>query len=317
MKILLTGGAGFIGSNVLEKLVQDNDIEKIFVIDNLSNSTLKNISHLISNDKVHFRQGDICDYNFVCEMTEQVDVICHQAAWGSVPRSLEVPKDYMLNNVVGFTNIVEASKKFGIKKIIYASSSSVYGDNNSKLKKENSIGNQLSPYALSKRFDEMLARNFNEIYNINFYGLRYFNVFGKNQRADSQYAAVIPKFIKAIKNNIPPEIYGDGEQGRDFTHIDNVVDVNLRLIKGDLKGNFTFNVATGRRTTVNDLFFMIRDEMKSELNPIYKSKRKGDILNSLADISKIKEKIGYEPKVLLDEGLKRTIDWYLTDLSIF
>ncbi len=311
MKILLTGGAGFIGFNILEKLIQDNDIKKIFVIDNLSNSTLENISNLIKDDKVYFIKGDICDYDLINDLMERVDVVCHQAAWGSVPKSLELPKDYMLNNVVGFTNIVEAAKNNNVNKIIYASSSSVYGNDDSEVKTEKVLGEQLSPYALSKRFDEMLAQNFYDIYGINFYGLRYFNVFGKNQKADSQYAAVIPKFIKAIKNNERPEIYGDGEQGRDFTYIDNVVDVNIKLIKENLKGNYVFNVATGNRTTVNDLFLKIKNKMNSNVEPLYKSKRKGDILNSLADIEYTKNILGYEPKTMLEEGLNNTINWFL------
>lgn len=311
MKILLTGGAGFIGSNILEKLISDDDIKQIIVLDNLSNSTLENISSFLDNPKVYFKKGDICDFDLVNDLMERVDVVCHQAAWGSVPRSLEFPKDYMLNNVVGFTNIVEAAKNNNVNKIIYASSSSVYGNDNSESKKEIKIGEQLSPYALSKRFDEMLAQNFHDIYGINFYGLRYFNVFGKNQRADSQYAAVIPKFIKALKNNESPEIYGDGEQGRDFTYIDNVVDVNLKLIKGDLKGNYVFNVATGNRTTVNDLFCKIKNQMNSNVEPLYKPKRKGDILNSLANIEYTKNTIGYEPKVFIDEGLEKTIKHFL------
>jgi UDP-N-acetylglucosamine/UDP-N-acetylgalactosamine 4-epimerase len=311
MKMLLTGGAGFIGSNILERLIFDDDIKQIIVLDNLSNSTLENISSFLDNSKVYFKKGDICDFDLVNDLMERVDIVCHQAAWGSVPRSLEFPKDYMLNNVVGFTNIVEAAKNNNVKKIIYASSSSVYGNDNSESKKETKIGEQLSPYALSKRFDEMLAKNFYDIYGINFYGLRYFNVFGKNQRADSQYAAVIPKFIKALKNNERPEIYGDGEQGRDFTYIDNIVDVNLKLIKGNLKGNYVFNVAAGNRTTVNDLFYKIKNKMNSNIEPLYKPKRKGDILNSLADIEYIKNTIGYEPKIFLDEGLEKTINWFL------
>jgi len=312
MKILLTGGAGFIGSNILEKLVKDDDIHKVIVVDNLTNSSLENINHLLNNPKVYFRQGDICDYDFICDIIERVDVICHQAAIGSVPKSLENPSEYMKNNVFGFTNIVEGAKKYGIEKIIYASSSSVYGDDRSKTKMENNIGTQLSPYALSKRFNEMLAQNFHEMYGINFYGLRYFNVFGKNQRANSQYAAVIPKFITAIKNNNPPEIYGNGEQSRDFTHIENVVDVNIKLIKGDLKGNYIFNVGTGNKVSVNELFLKIKQKMESNVNAMYKPKRRGDILNSLADISLIKTEINHKTKVLLDEGLDKTITWFLT-----
>lgn len=310
MKILLTGGVGFIGSNILERLIKDDEIGKVIVLDNLSNSTIDNITHLLDNPKLYFKEGDICDFNLVNELMVGVDVVCHQAAWGSVPRSLEIPKEYMSNNVLGFTNIVESAKNNGVKKIIYASSSSVYGDNEDNLKKENNIGSQLSPYALSKRFNEMLAKNFHDLYGISFYGLRYFNVYGKNQKADSEYSAVIPKFIKALKNNQSPEIYDDGEQSRDFTYVDNVVNVNVKLIKDELKGNYVFNVGTGFKTSVNDLFIKIKEKMGVNLSPNYKPKRKGDIKNSLADISKIKKIINYEPNVLLDDGIERTINWF-------
>ena len=307
MRILVTGGAGFIGSNIVNQLIEDDKIEKVIVLDNLINGDLNNLN---SSEKIQFRRGDICDYDLVEDLCEKIDVICHQAAWGSVPKSVEQPKDYMLNNVYGFSTIIEAAKKTGVKKIIYASSSSVYGDNDSEYKLEDNIGKQLSPYGLSKRFDEMLARNAHELYNINFYGLRYFNVFGENQKWDSEYSAVIPKFIKSILSGESPIIYGDGEQSRDFTYVKNVVDMNINLIKNiELKGSHIFNVGMGNSTSVNEIFRIIKEKLNSEIEPIYKDKRKGDIFNSLADINKSKE-IGYNPKVNLIEGLEKTINWF-------
>jgi len=308
MKVLVTGGAGFIGSNIVNELVKDKEVSKIVVLDNLSNGNKKNI---IESEKVLFIEGDICDYNLLNDICDEIDVICHQAAWGSVPKSVEYPKEYMKNNVYGFSCIAEVAKNKGINKIIYASSSSVYGDNSETYKTEENIGTQLSPYALSKRFDEMLAHNFHNLYDINFYGLRYFNVFGENQRWDSEYSAVIPKFINSIMNNKQPEIYGDGEQSRDFTYIKNVVEFNINLIKNDhIKGCHIFNVGIGKSTSVNYLFNTIKEKLKSKLEPIYLNKRKGDVLNSLADISK-STTFGYNPKVGLEEGLDKTIDWFL------
>lgn len=308
MKILVTGGAGFIGSNIVNALCKDDKIKQIIVLDNLINGDLKNLNN---SEKIYFRKGDICDYEILEDLCKKVDVICHQAAWGSVPKSIEQPKDYMLNNVYGFSNIIEAAKNTGVKKIIYASSSSVYGDNESEYKLEKNIGKQLSPYGLSKRFDEMLARNFHELYGINFYGLRYFNVFGENQKWNSEYSAVIPKFIKSILDGKSPIIYGDGEQSRDFTYVKNVVDMNINLIKNiELVGSHIFNVGLGKSTSVNTLFRIIKNKLNSEINPIYSEKRKGDILNSLADIKKSIE-IGYRQEIDLEEGLSRTIDWFL------
>lgn len=308
MKVLVTGGAGFIGYNIVNALCEDEKIEKVIVLDNLINGDLNNLN---SSEKIQFRRGDICDYDLVEDLCEKIDVICHQAAWGSVPKSVEQPKDYMLNNVYGFSTIIEAAKKTGVKKIIYASSSSVYGDNNSEYKLEDNIGKQLSPYGLSKRFDEMLTRNAHEMYNINFYGLRYFNVFGENQKWNSEYSAVIPKFIKSILSGESPIIYGDGEQSRDFTYVKNVVDMNINLIKNiHLEGSHIFNVGMGKSTSVNELFGIIKEKLNSEIEPIYKEKRKGDILSSLADIRKSID-YGYIPRVNLQEGFNKTIEWFI------
>jgi UDP-N-acetylglucosamine 4-epimerase len=299
MNVLITGGAGFIGSNIANKLCEDPEITRIFIIDNLVNGDPKN---LVKSDKIFLMRGDICDFELVNEICERIDVICHQAAWGSVPKSMEIPKDYMLNNVCGFMNIVEAAKNNNIKKIIYASSSSVYGDDPAEYKKETVIGKPLSPYALSKRMDEMIARQSNEIYGINFYGLRYFNVFGENQKWDSEYSAVIPKFIKSIVDGESPIIYGDGTQSRDF---------NIHLIKNvNENGSFIFNVAMGKTTSVNELYRIIKDSLNSDIEPIYESPRKGEIQNSLADINNSKS-FGYIPSIELEPGLKMTIDWFM------
>lgn len=311
MKVLVTGGAGFIGSNIVNALCDDKDIELILVIDNLVNGDLDN---LITSNKIKFEKGDICDYKLVEKLCSNIDVICHQAAWGSVPKSVERPKDYLYNNVYGFSTVVEAAKNTGVNKIIYASSSSVYGNNESQYKLEENIGKQLSPYGLSKRFDEMMARNFHEIYGINFYGLRYFNVFGENQKWNSEYSAVIPKFIKSVLDGKSPVIYGDGNQSRDFTYVKNVVDMNINLIKNiNSTGSHVFNVGLGKSTSVNDLFRIIKEKLKSDINPIYTEKRKGDILNSLADVTKSVQN-GYKPEIGLEEGLDKTIDWFLKNI---
>lgn len=311
MKVLVTGGAGFIGSNISNELSKYKEVDEIIIIDNLSNGSIDNI---IKSNKINFIKGDICDFDLLNDTCKNIDVICHQAAWGSVPRSIEYPKDYMKNNVQGFSTVVESAKNNNIKKIIYASSSSVYGDNQDKQKVEYNIGNQLSPYALSKRFDEMLSDNFHKLYDINFYGLRYFNVFGENQRWDSEYSAVIPKFIKLLLDEQSPIIYGDGEQSRDFTYIKNVVDFNINLILNDVKiGSHFLNVGLGQSTSVNNLFNLISKKLNSNTKPIHKEKRKGDILNSLADISKSRD-FGYNPEIKLEEGLDKTIDWFLSKL---
>jgi nucleoside-diphosphate-sugar epimerase len=308
MNVLITGGAGFIGSNIANKLEEDPEINKIFVLDNLVNGDPKNLKE---SKKIFLKRGDICDVELVNDICERVDVICHQAAWGSVPKSIKHPKDYMLNNVYGFMNLIEAAKNNGIKKIIYASSSSVYGDNLDQYKKESSIGKPLSPYALSKRMDEMIARQSNELYGINFYGLRYFNVFGENQRWDSEYSAVIPKFIKSILDKKSPIIYGDGNQSRDFTYVKNVVDFNIHLIKNtNVDGSFIFNVAMGKSTSVNQLYQIIKESLGSDIDPIYEDARKGEIRNSLANLDNSKA-FGYQPSIELKEGLDRTINWFL------
>lgn len=307
MKVLVTGGAGFIGSNIVNRLKDDNDIESIIVLDNLINGRLDNLD---TSDKVTFIKGDICNFKLVNGICGDVDVICHQAALGSVPKSIENPGDYILNNVYGFTNIVEAAKNNGIKKIVYASSSAVYGEEESEYKTEKKIGKALSPYGLSKRFDEMIARNANELYDIDFYGLRYFNVFGEKQKWDSEYSAVIPKFIKLIMDGKSPSIYGSGEQSRDFVYVQNVVDMNINLIKNTKEpGSHILNIGLGESTTVNEIFEIIKEKLGSDLNAKYLEKRNGDILKSLADIEKAKI-FGYSPKIGLKEGLEKTIQWF-------
>jgi nucleoside-diphosphate-sugar epimerase len=313
MRILVTGGAGFIGSNIVNELNKDESIKSIIVLDNLSNGNIKNIA---KSDKISFIKGDICDFELVSDVCKRIDIVCHHAAWGSVPRSIEQPKDYIKNNVYGFSCISEAAMNNGIKKIIYASSSSVYGQNNSFEKIENKMGKELSPYALSKKFDEMLADNFHNLYGINFYGLRYFNVFGENQRWDSEYSAVIPKFINSIMENKQPSIYGDGYQSRDFTYVKNVVDMNINIIKNiSFSGAHIFDIGMGKSTSINELFRLINEKLGSNITPIYKAKRKGCILNSLADIE-LAKKIGYNPKIQIEEGLGKTIEWYKQNSSI-
>lgn len=305
-KILITGGAGFIGSNLVESLSKNKDL-KIIVIDNLLTGFKSNLDGI---DNIEFYEKDIIDLDFLIKITKDVDVICHQAALGSVPRSVEYPSKTIANNVLGFTNIIEAAKINNIKKIVYASSSSVYGNNNDKIKKEENIGHQLSPYALSKRFDEMLARNAHDLYDINFYGLRYFNIFGPKQSPDSIYSAVIPIFIKRMLNNKPVYIHGDGEQCRDFTYIDNAVLANTNLLLNDMKpGSYIYNIGCNDTTSINEIFKHLSDKIGYKKDPIYVEERKGDVKYSLANIEKAKKDFNYEIKVSLEDGLEKTISF--------
>jgi len=308
--ILVTGGAGFIGSNIVYKLWKMN-VKKIIIYDNLFSGKFNNISPIIG-EKVQFVKGDIRDFDLLKKTCDNVDIICHQAAWGSVPRSLTDPLEYHNNNVTGFLNILEVARIKNIKRVIYASSSSVYGDDTNLPRKEDKIGKQLSPYGLSKYIDEIYADLYMRCYGLEVIGLRYFNVFGNLQDPDGVYAAVIPKFIKLILEGNPLTINGDGNISRDFTFVDNVVDFNIKCMETNNKEVFgkVFNVGNGKNYTLNELVNKLGEIMQRSLNVKYGPRRKGDADSSLADITLGKELLGYEPIVNFEEGLRKTVHYF-------
>lgn len=313
--ILVTGGAGFIGSNIIHKLFL-MPVKKIIVLDNLFAGKFSNISNLIG-EKVQFIKGDVCDFDLVNNLCKEVDIICHQAAWGSVPRSLVEPKSYHENNVTGFFNILESARLNGIKRVVYASSSSVYGDEKTLPKKEEKIGKALAPYGVSKYINEVYADIYHRCYGIEIIGLRYFNVFGPNQNPEGAYAAVIPKFINLILSNQPIVINGDGSYSRDFTYIDNVVDFNIRCMTTNNDEAFgkVFNVACGKNYSLNDLVDILKNSIDENAVVIYGEKRRGDVEHSLADISLAKRILDYEPLIDFEEGIRRTIKSLINKLQ--
>ena len=316
LTFLVTGGAGFIGSNIVEYLIKYN-AGKVIVLDNLSNGYKKNIEKFIALPNFKFIEGDITDFDTCQNVVNGVDYISHQAALGSVPRSIENPIATHLANTTGFLNVLTAAKDAKVKRVVFASSSSVYGDSKELPKTEDKIGNQLSPYAVSKRTKELYANVFALTYGLDVVGLRYFNVFGPNQSPNGAYAAAIPLFMDAVLNNKSPFINGDGEQSRDFTFVENVVQANIKAMFTDkeVKGK-VMNIAFGGRTTINDLFYNIRNIVGNKVEPIYRETRLGDVKDSLADISLAKELINYNPDFSIEEGLKITIDWFRNNVTI-
>lgn len=310
---LVTGGAGFIGSNICSTLVNHNI--NVVCLDNLSTGKKENIESMMNSKYFKFIEGDITDYEICLESTKNVDFVLHQAAWGSVPRSIEMPQYYEEVNIKGTLNMLEASKKNKIKKFIYASSSSVYGDEQSLPKVEGREGRVLSPYALTKRVNEEYARLYTELYKLDTYGLRYFNVFGRYQNPNGAYAAVIPKFIKLLLENTSPIINGDGLQSRDFTYIDNVVEANLRACTASsIYAGQAFNIACGNQTSLLDVYNFLQKKLDKEISPVFGPERLGDIKHSNACIEKAKLEINYVPKVQFMEGIELALDWYKTNL---
>lgn len=314
-KVLVTGAAGFIGSNLVNKLLDLNYY--VIGVDNLSSGSMDNISMYMNNENFKFIIGDVTDYNLCCELTKEVDYILHQAAINSVPRSLESPELYFSNNLVGFNNLLDAARKNNIKKFVYASSSSVYGDNQDSPKREDKIGKALSPYSLTKQNNETWAKLYSDIFGLPTIGLRYFNVFGPKQKINSEYSAVIPKFIYSILKKETLTIYGDGMQKRDFTYVDNVVDANIKAMNDSnyLSGE-VYNIAGGKAVSVNDVLYAIEGELNSKTKINYAELRKGDVLNSCADISKAKKDLNYIPIVDFDSGIKKTVQWYVENGGI-
>ncbi len=306
--ILITGGAGFIGSNIVEALLQDERVGKVCVLDNLATGYISNIREFDSNPNFRFIEGDICSYQTCLEACEGIDLISHQAALGSVPRSINDPIATNETNITGTLNIFTAAKALHIKRVVFAASSSTYGDSESLPKIEDVIGKPLSPYAVTKYVSELYAHVFALNYDFEYIGLRYFNVFGPKQSPNGAYAAVIPLFVDALIKNESPTINGDGLVSRDFTYVANAVRANILALFTENKQavNQIYNVACGERTTLNQLWEMLQQAANSTLQPIYGSSRKGDIPHSLADISKIKNNLNYSPEVDIESGLSKT-----------
>lgn len=310
---LVTGGAGFIGSNLCEAILKMG--YKVRCLDDLSTGKQANVDLFLDDPNYTFIKGDIKDLDTCLAACEGVDYVLNQAAWGSVPRSIEMPLVYERNNIMGTLNMMEAARQQGVKKFVYASSSSVYGDHPVLPKKEGQEGNLLSPYALTKRVDEEFAKLYTKLYGLDTYGMRYFNVFGRRQDPDGAYAAVIPKFIKQLMNDEAPTINGDGKQSRDFTYIENVIEANLKacLASHEAAGN-VFNIAYGGREYLIDIYHSLTKALGKDIEPKFGPDRAGDIKHSNADISKAREMLGYDPDYDFDSGLKLAIDWYVENL---
>jgi UDP-N-acetylglucosamine 4-epimerase len=307
---LVTGGAGFIGSNLVEFLL-DNDAKFVRVLDNFSTGNIDNIKKFFTSPRFELLTGDIRDIETCKKAVVSIDYVSHQAALGSVPRSISDPLTTNEVNISGFLNVLNVIKNSQVKKLVYAASSSTYGDSLSLPKVENSIGKPLSPYAVTKFVNELYAQVFADLYKINSIGLRYFNVFGPKQNPDGEYAAVIPLFMKSVLSNTAPNINGDGEQTRDFTFVQNAVHANIQALMSETKGHEVINIAFGERTSLNQLWKYISEIGNSKLAPLYRSSRLGDVRDSLADISKARKLINYNPAVSIQQGLKTTFDWYL------
>ncbi len=312
-KFLVTGGAGFIGSNLCEAILKLG--YKVRCLDDLSTGKQENVDLFTDNENYEFVKGDIKDFDACMKACEGVDYVLNQAAWGSVPRSLEMPLFYCKNNIDGTLNMLEAARQNGVKKFVYASSSSVYGDEPNLPKTEGREGNILSPYALTKMCDEEWAKQYTMHYGLDTYGLRYFNVFGRRQDPFGAYAAVIPKFIKQLLNDEAPTINGDGKQSRDFTYIENVIEANLKacLAPHEAAGE-AFNVAYGGREYLIDIYYSLTEALNKNIEPSFGPDRKGDIKHSNADISKAKRLLGYDPEYDFKRGLSEAIDWYKENL---
>lgn len=310
---LVTGGAGFIGSNLCEAIL--NLGYRVRCLDDLSTGSKANVDMFADNPDYEFIKGDIKDYDTCVKACEGVDYVLNQAAWGSVPRSIEMPLFYCANNIQGTLNMLEAARQQGVKKFVYASSSSVYGDEPKLPKTEGVEGNLLSPYALTKRCDEEWAKQYTMHYGLDTYGLRYFNVFGRRQTPDGAYAAVIPKFLKMLINGETPTINGDGRQSRDFTYIENVIEANLKacLAPHDAAGQ-AFNIAYGGREYLIDIYYGLTEALGVDIEPNFGPDRAGDIKHSNADISKAKRMLGYDPDWSFERGIKAAIEWYKENL---
>jgi len=310
---LVTGGAGFIGSNLCEAIL--NLGYTVRCLDNLSTGKRANVDLFIDHPNYTFIEGDIRDLDTCMKACEGVDFVLNQAAWGSVPRSIEMPLFYEEVNIRGTLNMMEAARQQGVKKFVYASSSSVYGDHPVLPKTEGQEGNLLSPYALTKRVDEEYGKLYTKLYGLDTYGLRYFNVFGRRQDPNGAYAAVIPKFLKMLINDEQPTINGDGKQSRDFTYIENVIEANLKACLGSHEAaGQAYNVAYGGREYLIDIYYNLTAALGKDIEPNFGPDRPGDIKHSNADISKAKNLLGYDPDWSFERGIEAAIAWYKENL---
>ena len=310
---LVTGGAGFIGSNLCGAILDKG--YKVRCLDNLSTGKQANVDLFLGNLNYTFLKGDITDLDTCMAACDGVDYVLHQAAWGSVPRSIEMPLYYEEVNIRGTLNMMEAARQKRVKKFVYASSSSVYGDHPVLPKVEGQEGNLLSPYALTKRVDEEYGKLYKKLYGLDTYGMRYFNVFGRRQDPDGAYAAVVPKFIKMLLNDEVPTIHGDGKQSRDFTYIENVIEANLKACKADSQAaGEAFNIAYGGREYLIDIYYGLCEALGKKVEPNFGPERAGDIKHSNADISKARKMLGYDPSYSFEDGIRLAIDWYRENL---
>lgn len=310
---LVTGGAGFIGSNICEALTDMG--YQVRCLDDLSTGSQAHVDMLSDRPNYTFIKGDIKDLDTCMEACKGVTYVMNQAAWGSVPRSIEMPLFYEENNIRGTLNMMEAARQNGVKKFVYASSSSVYGDHPALPKKEGVEGELLSPYALTKRTNEEYAKLYKKLYGLDTYGLRYFNVFGRRQNPDGMYAAVVPKFIKMLLNGETPTINGDGKQSRDFTYIDNVIEANLKAcLASSEAGGEAFNIGFGGREFLIDIYYDLCEALDKKVEPNFGPDRLGDVRDSNADISKARKLLGYDPEYDFKTGINLAIDWYKTNL---
>lgn len=312
MRLLITGGAGFIGSNLVAHFLNDDRVELVRVIDDLSNGYRENIEPFLGRSDFEFVEADICDYNACLKATKGIDRITHQAALGSVPRSIENPMRSTEVNILGTVNVLHAAVENGVDRVVLACSSSTYGDSPTLPKSEDRIGNPLSPYAVTKFSIEQFADVFQRTYGLDYVGLRYFNIFGPNQRPDNPYAAVIPIFCQAFIDGRQPTINGDGHTSRDFTYVDNAVLANeLALFTTSTAAlNQTYNTACNDRISLNEMVAALQRISGNDLQPLYGPERPGDVKHSQADISKIEDLLGYKPATRFEEGLKNVYAWY-------
>jgi len=312
MNVLVTGGAGFIGANLVATLLEHPEVQSVRVLDNLATGNVKNIEPFLNNERFEFVEGDIRNYETCLQACEGIAAISHQAALGSVPRSINDPLTTNDVNITGTLNIFTAAKEQKIKRVVYAASSSTYGDHPGLPKIEDQIGKPLSPYAVTKYVNELYASVYASAYGLQTIGLRYFNIFGPKQNPQGAYAAVVPLFIKAVLNNEPPVINGDGTHSRDFTYVANAVQANMLALttQNAAAVNQVYNIACGEQTSLAELFETIKGIAGSDLAPKYGPERKGDVKHSLADVSKAARLLAYQPVVTIKEGLKETFEWY-------
>ena len=310
-RFLITGGAGFIGSNLVAYLLQ-HGAGHIRILDNLLTGSMKNIEHLLKEKNIEFIEGDIRDAATCEKACQGIDLVSHQAALGSVPRSIKDPLATHAINSTGFLNMIHAAKNSGVKRFVYASSSSVYGDHAALPKVEDQTGNPLSPYAVTKKTNELYASVFARNYKLEVIGLRYFNVFGPNQSPEGPYAAVIPLFMQAALKGTSPAIDGDGDQTRDFTYVDNAVQANVRAFfaENPMAVDQVYNVAVGEKISIKAVYEMIATIAGSTAKAVHRESRAGDIRESLASISKAQQLLGYSPTVDVRKGLQHTMDWF-------